>query len=98
MAKRGGQPGNNNGGSGTEWRDALRAVVLQYENGSIKKKMALRAVAKKLLEKAIEGDLGAIKELGDRFDGKPGQAIDLDVGVDVRSFPLEYVKPKPRDT
>ena len=95
----GGAPkGNNNAGSGTEWREAIRAVTLQYAKGDIKRKMALRKVAETLLEKALAGDMTAIKEFGDRFDGKPGQALELSGGVDVRSFPLEYVKPKPRDT
>ncbi len=93
----GGQKGNTNAARGTEWRDAIRAVVKQYEKGSIKRKMALRKVAEALLEKALAGDMAAIKELGDRYDGKPGQSVELTGGVDVRSFPIEYVKPKPRD-
>lgn len=37
---------------------------------------ALRKVAKALIDKASEGDVSAIKELGDRLDGKPAQAIE----------------------
>lgn len=36
----------------------------------------LRAIADKLVDLAIEGDMQAIKEIGDRLDGKPSQAID----------------------
>lgn len=35
----------------------------------------LRRIAKKLLEKAEEGDMGAIKEVADRLDGKPSQQV-----------------------
>ena len=38
-------------------------------------KKALRAVAAALLEKAMAGDLPAIKELADRTDGKVAQQI-----------------------
>lgn len=36
---------------------------------------ALIAIADVLLEKAMGGDLQAIKEVADRLDGKPAQAI-----------------------
>ena len=39
---------------------------------------ALRDVAKALIDKAISGDVTAIKELGDRLDGKVPQAIGGD--------------------
>ena len=34
----------------------------------------LRAIARKLFEKALHGDLQAIREIADRLDGKPAQA------------------------
>ena len=36
----------------------------------------LRAIARKLLERALEGDLQAIREIADRLDGKPAQVIE----------------------
>jgi hypothetical protein len=36
----------------------------------------LRRIADKLATLAEEGDLGAIRELADRLDGKPAQVID----------------------
>jgi hypothetical protein len=36
----------------------------------------LRAIARKLFEKALDGDLSAIREIADRLDGKPAQAIE----------------------
>ena len=38
--------------------------------------LALRRVAAKLVERAEEGDLPAIREVADRLDGKPTQMID----------------------
>ena len=49
----------------------LRAIRLGLSN--VKK--ALHHVAKSLIKKAIGGDIQAIKEIGDRLDGKPAQAI-----------------------
>ena len=37
---------------------------------------ALRRIAAKLIERAEEGELAAIREIGDRLDGKPAQVID----------------------
>ena len=36
----------------------------------------LRRIADKLATLAEEGELGAIREVADRLDGKPGQVID----------------------
>ena len=36
-------------------------------------------MAKALFDRAIEGDLIAIKEIGDRLEGKAVQAVDLNV-------------------
>jgi len=36
----------------------------------------LRAIAEKLIEKAEQGDLQAIREIADRLDGKATQAIE----------------------
>src|SRR6476646_9164604 len=38
--------------------------------------LRLRRIADKLATLAEEGDLGAIRELADRLDGKPAQVID----------------------
>jgi hypothetical protein len=39
--------------------------------------MALREIAKVHIAKCKEGDMRAIKELGDRLDGRPAQILDL---------------------
>jgi hypothetical protein len=38
---------------------------------------ALRRVAKALITKASDGDVSAIKEIGDRLDGRPTQATEI---------------------
>jgi len=51
------------------FNDALRIALRS-------RPLALRRVADKLLDKAEEGDLGYIRELIDRLDGKAVQVID----------------------
>jgi len=72
---RGAKVGNDNASKGTQFRDALRNALASYKTGTIKRKKALHHVAKSLIKKAIHGDIQAIKEIGDRLDGKPVQAI-----------------------
>ena len=38
--------------------------------------VALRRIAAKLIGRAAEGDLAAIREIADRLDGRPAQVID----------------------
>ena len=46
----------------------------------------LRVIAEALAEKAEQGDLQAIQQIGDRLDGKPSQAIERgDVPVEALS-------------
>lgn len=75
MAERGGQPGNQNPAKGKLWQAAiLRALEARSR---IDRKEALDTLAEKLLAKCDEADLQALKELGDRVDGKPSQEMDV---------------------
>lgn len=49
---------------------------------------ALEELAEKLLSQCDQGDMSALKELGDRMDGKPVQAIagDKDSPLTVQIF------------
>lgn len=67
--KRGAPLGNKNGSSDKPWADALRRALLA---GDGKK---LRATAEKLISEAELGNVAALKEIGDRLDGKPAQTI-----------------------
>ena len=75
MAKQGAQFGNTNATKGSRFRDALHKELTNYANDTIKRKTALSHVVKSLIDKALDGDMPAIKEIADRTDGKPTQAI-----------------------
>ena len=52
------------------WANTIRRAVVQ---GDAER---LRLIAEKLLSMAEAGDIQAMKELGDRLDGKPKQQIE----------------------
>jgi hypothetical protein len=63
--------GNTNSSKNNRlWADTLKRALLQADGNKI------RAIAEALIEKAAAGDVSAIKELGDRVDGKSTQQID----------------------
>lgn len=57
------------------FRDALRLAVKRPEDAVVKGKTKLDKIASQLVEVAIGGDVPAIKEIGDRLDGKVPQAV-----------------------
>jgi hypothetical protein len=70
--------GNQNAAKGKIWHHAImRALRKRSKSDQIE---ALDELAEKLLELVEAGDLGALKEFGDRLDGKPAQAITGDGG------------------
>jgi len=70
--KVGGQLGNKNSiKSNRLWAETIRRAVVQDDA------QRLRQIAEALLTKASEGDMAAIKELGDRLDGKALQENKL---------------------
>lgn len=62
--------GNRNAARGTAWRDAIRKAVLR--DGK------LDALAQALVARALEGDIAALREIGDRLDGKARQSVELE--------------------
>src|ERR1019366_2058430 len=70
-----GKSGNPGGRSGEKlWREALRKAAHDIDPAS--KKRCLEVAAEQLVKAAVEGDVNALKELGDRLDGKSTQQID----------------------
>lgn len=61
--------GNKNATKNKYWSDALRKYITQNPN-------ELEAAAKALFDKAKEGDVAAIKEIGDRLEGKAVQRVE----------------------
>ena len=50
-------------------------------------------MALRLVTKALEGDVAALKEIGDRLDGKPAQAVDVEVAVAITTIERRIVDP-----
>ena len=68
--------GNTNFLDGYRYRKAMERA-LAHAKGSVDD--GLFAVAKARIAKAIEGDADAAREVGDRFDGKPAQAVAVNL-------------------
>lgn len=71
--------GNRNAAKGRFWTDALRRAVLENDGKK------LRKLADKLVAVAMKGNVHALRELGDRFEGKPAQAIVGADGGDIKA-------------
>jgi hypothetical protein len=92
MAWKQGESGNPNGRPPVKpWRKALDMALAQ-DDADETKPGRLRRAAESLLTAAADGDLAAIKELGDRIDGKSIQEIaakiDATLEVTVKNFTL----------
>jgi hypothetical protein len=76
----GGAPsGNQNAKKGKAWADAIRRAVREkYEGEDYEAKLA--QLARKLVDAADDGDMAALKEVGDRHDGKAHQSVDAEIG------------------
>jgi hypothetical protein len=66
--------GNQYAAKSKQWTLAIERAL---EKRKTTRAEALDELAEKLLNLCSESDLAALKELGDRLEGKPGQAIDL---------------------
>lgn len=59
-----------------EWGSAVQWALNNYTRSTIERGAALRAIALRLVDKAIvEGDKDAISEIANRLDGKAVQAV-----------------------
>lgn len=82
------QPGNNANPNGRPPKDWTMSSLIREaseeadETGEPKNKI----IARKLTEKAVKGDLMAIKEFINRLDGMPKQAIEH--GGELKLLPL----------
>ena len=76
-ATRGAPKGNNNPGKNKPWTDALKRALLRNEGKD------LEAIAQKVIEMAKDGDIQAIREVGDRVEGKAVQSLEAKVDASV---------------
>ena len=67
----GGQKGNTNAARGAEWREAVTRAIHRGKS--------LDRLADVLVAKALDGDMVALREIGDRLDGKPKQQVEMTV-------------------
>jgi len=73
MLNQGGAPaGNQNAAKAKIWTDAIKRALARRADD---KGRDINRLADTLLDRCLEGDLSALKELGDRLEGKPAQAI-----------------------
>jgi len=57
-------------------REQLSSIKIEYEDGT--QVEAKTAIAAKLIERAMEGEILAMKYIYDRVDGRPKESIDLE--------------------
>lgn len=80
------------------WSEAVRLAVYRETQGDKgKRRKRLNVIADKLCAMAIEGDMAAIKEIGDRLEGRPKQAVDMDHSgsVTIEKVAVEFVSSDP---
>lgn len=65
--------GNKNAAKAKQWQAAIERALDQRGAGD--RHVALADLANRLLEQCAAGEGWALKELGDRLDGKPAQTI-----------------------
>ena len=65
--------GNRNAAKGKAWFDALRKEAVQRDT--------LRKMAEIVCTAAEKGELWAVQEVANRFDGKPAQSVELSAEV-----------------
>lgn len=65
--------GNQYAAKAKRWSDAIDRAL--EKRSRVEGVQALDELAEKLLALADQGDLGALKELGDRIEGKPAQIV-----------------------
>lgn len=59
------------------WREALDRAIAQSDGKK------LRAMAEALIKQALKGDVSALKEIGDRLDGKAVQQVEAKVEASI---------------
>ena len=63
--------GNKNAVKNRPWSEAINRALLADDG------KRLRGIAEKIVTLAEGGDVQALKEIGDRLDGKPAQQVQL---------------------
>lgn len=92
MAERGAPEGNENSAKGKDWTLAIKRALARRGEGDYRR--GLDVLADRLIKAAESDDnayLRAIEAVGDRMEGKPGQAVtlmgDQDAPIHIESKP-----------
>ena len=85
----GGQPGNNNATKNRPWREAIAWALKNHEKSQTERAQVLRDIATQMIDKALGGDMTAMKELGDRLDGKAPQDVTIDSTLNLSGMPVD---------
>jgi hypothetical protein len=98
-----GVSGNPNGRPPKEWtwRSLLLEAAEEMDVDPItgEKVPVKKIMARKLVTKGKEGDVQALKEFGDRVDGKSGQSVDLtSKGEKLEGIVVELVRYETKDS
>lgn len=80
---------------GRIWTDAIRRALDRRTKNRTDKIAEIDALAEKLLDAVASGDLPAIKEFGDRLEGKPAQAVSFEHDPSGVPIKLEVLFKKP---
>lgn len=72
------------------WADAVRRAVLRRLENEEGKPQKIERLADNLVELGLKGDITAIKEIGDRLDGRPKQTSEVS-GPDGGEIPHKLV-------
>ena len=87
--------------SDKEWRNAIRKAVHELraaDEGDLARKVkALTLIARRLITRAVKGDVAAMKEIRDRLDGRPTVAVDMTVSEPITKVEHVIIDPE-RDT
>ena len=67
--------GNQNAVKVKPWQAAIERALAK--RSLLAKREAIDDLAERLLQKCEEGDLSALKEFGDRIEGRPAQSMTL---------------------
>lgn len=70
-------PGNQYAAKAKRWTQAIDDALAQMDKSRVDGLRTLNELAKALIQKAEEGDMAALKEIGDRLEGKPKQQMEL---------------------
>jgi len=89
--------GNQNAAKARLWRDAIHRALAKAgrekdpDGEGLPVERGLKLVAEKFINSCIAGEAWALKDLGDRLDGRPAQAVSL-TGADEGPIQIQKIE------